>query len=187
MRSALALCSARRIWSACSWSTQKTIVFAHRSVRLRYSVRCVAAASVRVSSETTRSKSLVVYRPSGISLPNRSSWPSVGRPAVRVGAQDDPAHPVGREEAVLDALCERVLEERVAEVVVAVDGLVALRGRGHAELRRRREVLEDALATTTRPRALPRWHSSTITRSKKSGANSRNMPSGSSPLSASCW
>lgn len=35
--------------------------------------------------------------------------------------------------------------------------------------------------------ALPRWHSSTITRSKKSEANRRNMPFGSPPLSASAW
>ena len=33
--------SARRISSACSWSTQKTIVLANRSVFLRNSVRCL--------------------------------------------------------------------------------------------------------------------------------------------------
>ena len=47
MRSELASWSAARIWSACSESTQNTIVFAMRSVRFRYSVRCLAATSVR--------------------------------------------------------------------------------------------------------------------------------------------
>lgn len=67
----------------------------------------------------------------------------IGRPAVRVGAEDDAAHPVGREESVLDALCEGILEQGVAEVLVAVDRLIALRGGRHSELGRGREVVQD--------------------------------------------
>ena len=108
------------------------------------------------------------------------------RPAVRVGAEHDATHPVGGEEAVLDALRERVLEHGVAEVVVGVGRLVALRRRRHPELRRRGEVIEDAPPRGVAA-ALPRWHSSTMTRSKKSGANCAEDPVSSSPLSASAW
>ncbi len=70
--------------------------------------------------------------------------PLIRRPTVSVRAQHDAADTVRGEEAVVDALSERVLEQRAAaEVVVGVGGLVALRRRGHAELRRRREVVED--------------------------------------------
>ena len=94
VRSAFALCSARRIWSACSWSTQKTIVFAHRSVRFRYSVRCLAAASVRASSETTRSKSCVVVEAGGDLAAEAVELPLVGLPAVGVRTEHDAPHPV---------------------------------------------------------------------------------------------
>jgi hypothetical protein len=62
---------------------------------------------------------------------------------VGVSAEDDAAHSIRREKSVLDALSERVLEQRVAEVRIRVRGLVALRRSGHAKLRRGREVLED--------------------------------------------
>jgi hypothetical protein len=65
------------------------------------------------------------------------------RPSVGVSAEDDAAHSIRREKSVLDALSERVLEQRVAEVRIRVRGLVALRRSGHAKLRRGREVLED--------------------------------------------
>lgn len=63
--------------------------------------------------------------------------------AVGIGAEHDTTHPVGGEEAVLDALGERVLEDRITEVVVAVDGLVALGRGGHTELRGGAEVVEN--------------------------------------------
>src|SRR2546425_161765 len=52
-----------------------------------------------------------------------------------VRAKHARADRVRREEAIFDALGKRVLEQWVAEVLVAVARLVALRRRCHAELR----------------------------------------------------
>lgn len=59
-KSAIELLSAFRISSACSWSTQKTIVFANLSVFVKKSARCFATASVRAFSERILSNSLVL-------------------------------------------------------------------------------------------------------------------------------
>lgn len=105
-----------------------------------YSVRWCAAACVRVSSDTTRSKSWVSY--SGDLLAEEVELPLLRAEPIGIRAEDDAAHPIGSEEAVLDALSQRVREERVAEVGVSVHVVVALWGRGHAELGRRGEVVE---------------------------------------------
>ena len=64
-------------------------------------------------------------------------------PAVGVGAEHDPPHAVGREEAVVDPLLERVLVDGRAEVRVGVAVVLAKRRGGHAELSRLGEVFED--------------------------------------------
>ena len=68
----------------------------------------------------------------------------VGRVDVLVERGRDLLHLEGREEAVVDALLERVDVDRLAEVGVGVDVVLALGRRRHAELHRRREVVEDA-------------------------------------------
>ena len=114
------LFSARRMSSACSWSTQKTIVLANGSVFVMKSVRWRAIASVRLLSATERSKSLVPYSWSGISRPYRSRSPFDRSPAGRVDGRDDAVNPVRRQEAVVDAVAQAVRVDRVAEVAVGV-------------------------------------------------------------------
>ena len=91
-------------------------------------------------------------------------------PAVKVLVEVDADDLVGREEAVGDALLERVGVDRVAEVLDVGDVLGFLGRGGQADLRGGGEVLED-LAPGGSSAALPRWHSSTMIRSKKSGEN----------------
>ena len=62
---------------------------------------------------------------------------------MRVRAEYYPPHPVRREEAVLDALAQRVRVERTAEVPVRVDIRVGLRCRGESELDRGVEIVQD--------------------------------------------
>ena len=64
-------------------------------------------------------------------------------PAGGVPLGDDAVHAVGGEEAVLDALAQAVLVDRVAEVEIGVAVVLAQRGGGHAELKGRLEVVED--------------------------------------------
>ncbi len=63
-------------------------------------------------------------------------------PAVGIGGEDDTSNPVGREEAVLDPLAERVPVDGVAEVLVAVH-VVAARGCGQTKLDGTGEVIEN--------------------------------------------
>ncbi len=62
---------------------------------------------------------------------------------VGVGTQHHPADSIGSEIAVLDTLGKAVLVDGVAEVLVGVDGVVAARRRGHAELGCAGEVVEN--------------------------------------------
>ena len=79
---------------------------------------------------------------------------------------------VGREEAVVDALLQRVGVDRLAEVVDVRDVLGFLRRGGQADLRGAGEVSRISRQAESSA-ALPRWHSSMTIRSKKSGENSR--------------
>ena len=97
---------------------------------------------------------------------------ALGRPpAGRVRGCDDAMHAVGREEAVVDALAQAVLVDRVAEI--AIGRLLSSRsgvavmpswtaGSKYSRISRQ---FDSSLA-------LPRWHSSTMMRSKKSRAYS---------------
>ena len=83
---------------------------------------------------------------SSISFPNLSSWPLKGRqpsePAVRdVGLDVD--HLERRQKAVVDSLAQAVGVDRLAEVVDVGYVLGLLRRRGHADLRGRREIVEN--------------------------------------------
>jgi hypothetical protein len=102
----------------------------------------------------------------------------LGPPAGEVLVEVDADDLVRREEAVLDALLERVRVDRLAEVVRRRDVGRLLRRRGQADLGRA-EVVED-LAPGRVVGALPRWHSSTMIRSKKSGENCRKRSLSSS-------
>ena len=63
--------------------------------------------------------------------------------ALHVAVDMDLHHLVGRQEAVADALLERIGVNRVAEIGDVGDVLGFLRRRGHADLRRRGEIFED--------------------------------------------
>ena len=64
-------------------------------------------------------------------------------PARGIVGADHPMDAIGGQEPVVDALAQAVLVDGLAEVGVAVPTLVAHRGRGHAELIGRFEVLQD--------------------------------------------
>ena len=68
----------------------------------------------------------------------------VGREHVVVERRGDLLDAEGRQEAVVDAVPERIDEHRLAEVGVGVDVVLALRCRRQAQLHGRREVVEDA-------------------------------------------
>ena len=68
----------------------------------------------------------------------------VGRVDVLVERGGDLLHLERRQEAVVDAFLERVDVDRLAEVGVGVDVVLALGRGGQAELHGRREVLQDA-------------------------------------------
>src|SRR2546429_7125419 len=96
-------------------------------------------------------------------------------PASYVVAGHDAMHMVWCQEAVINALAETVRVDWVAEIAIGIDIVIALGGGGHAKLIGRFEVSQDFRISRQllSSAALPRWHSSTITRSKKSGAYSR--------------
>ena len=70
-------------------------------------------------------------------------FPRLGPVALDVTVDVDLDHFVGREEAVLDALLQRVGVDRLAEVMDVRDVLRFLRRGGHADLSGRGEVLEN--------------------------------------------
>ena len=80
---------------------------------------------------------------SSTSSPSRSSLPLLRPVAFDVAVDVDLDHLVGREEAVVDALLQRVGVDRLAEVVDVGDVLRLLRRGGQADLRGAGEVLED--------------------------------------------
>ena len=79
---------------------------------------------------------------------------------------------VRRKESVIDALPEAVGVERIVKVAVGVAVIVSQRGCRHADLKCRLEILEN-LAPVAFIAGAPRWHSSTMMRSKKSLGYSR--------------
>ena len=100
-------------------------------------------ASVRARSATTRSKSLVSVFVVGDRPAVAIKLVLARPPAGGVPFGDDAMHAIGREEAVVDALPQAVLVDRIAEVEVGVAVVVAQRRRGHAELIGGLEVFED--------------------------------------------
>ncbi len=64
--------------------------------------------------------------------------------AVGVDVKHDAPDRVGRQEPVLDASSQAVLEDRVAEVLIGVGTVPVDRGRRQTELHRGIKVLEDA-------------------------------------------
>ena len=137
------LLSAFRISSACSWSTQKTMVLPKRSVFFRKSVRFLAIASVRALSATRCSKSLVPYSPSGISRPYRSISPLRRSPPSSIHGRNDSVYAVGSQESVIDALFQAVHVERITEVGIRVAVVLTQRRCGHANLKCRFKVLQN--------------------------------------------
>ena len=145
-RSGLALTRAWRMRSAWSMFSQKTMVLAKRSVALRNSVILAATSSVRFSRIRLRSKSRSLYSRSSMTLAVLVGLALLGAPAVEVFVEADADDLVGREEAVGDALLERVGVDRVAEVL-DVGNVSGFLGRGgQADLGRRREVLRGSCA-----------------------------------------
>ena len=65
------------------------------------------------------------------------------RDALFIDVRLHPMHLVGGEETVADALCERVGVDRLSEVGVGVDVVVALGCGGHPQMHGPSEVLED--------------------------------------------
>ena len=109
---------------------------------------------------------------SSTSLPSRSSWPVLGAIAFHVAVDMNLDDLVGREEAVADALSQRIGEDRLAEIVDVGDVLgflgvavrpICVRAEKYSRISRQAESSA----------ALPRWHSSMTIRSKKPGENSR--------------
>ena len=137
------LLSALRISSACSWSTQKTMVLPKRSVFFRKSVRFLAIASVRAFSDNEPLEILGAVV-SVRDLPAVAvNFALGGPPARRVHSGDDAVHAIRREESVIDALPQAVGVERIAEIRVRVAVVLPQRRRRHAELECRLEVLQD--------------------------------------------
>jgi hypothetical protein len=66
-----------------------------------------------------------------------------GPPAGGIPLRDDAMHAIRRKEAVVNALLEAVLIDRVAEIQVGVAVVLALRCSSHAELVGRLEIFED--------------------------------------------
>ena len=122
--------------------SQKTMVLAKRSVALRNSVILAATSSVRFSRMRLRSKSRLVVLAVFDDLAVLVGLALLGAPAVEVFVEADADDFVGREEAVVDALLERVGVDRVAEVVDVGDVFGFLGRGGQADLRGGREVVE---------------------------------------------
>ena len=80
---------------------------------------------------------------SSTSSPSRSSWPFSGPVAFHVAVDVDLDDLVGREEAVADALLQRIGENRLAEIGDVGDVFGFLRRGGQADLRRAGEIVED--------------------------------------------
>ena len=110
---------------------------------------------------------------SSISLPSRSSWPLLRAVAFDVAVDVDLDHLVGREEAVADALLQRVGVDRLAEVVDVGDVLRFPSAWRSGRSGWRTRSSRGSRARRSPRAALPRWHSSMTIRSKKSGENSR--------------
>ena len=88
-------------------------------------------------------------------------------PASRIDGGDDAVDPVRRKKAVIDALPQAVCVERIAEITIGVPVVFAQRRGRHADLEsgsKYSRISRQLLSS----RALPRWHSSTMIRSKKS-------------------
>jgi hypothetical protein len=156
--------------SAWSMSSQKTMVLAKGSVALRNSVilrgdefgallQHEAAVEVALVVDAVLDQLAVLV-----------GLPLLWAPALQVLVEVDAHDLVGREEAVVDALLERVGVDRLAEVVDVGDVLRFPWAWRSGRSGWRREVVED-LAPGESSAALPRWHSSMTIRSKKSGEN----------------
>ncbi len=102
-----------------------------------------ATSSVRFSRTRLRSKSRLVVVAVFDHLAVLVGLALLGPPAVEVLVEADAHDFVGGEEAVLDALLERVGVDRVAEVVDVGDVLGLLGRGGEADLRGGGEVVED--------------------------------------------
>lgn len=105
-------------------------------------------------------KSIIINR----DIPDLNA--SQARQGGYASVQAHPAHPVGRQEPVLDPVAERVLVHRIAEVTVRVSASSLRIGvavspiyTASSKCSKIRRRWEDELA-------LPRWHSSTMIRSR---------------------
>ena len=123
-RSAFSLISAWRMRSACSVSSQKTMVFWKRSpLSLRNSVILRATSFVRSSmTEGAVEVFLVVHAVLDL-LAVLVGLPALGPPAFDVHVDMRLDDFVGSKEAVVDALLERVGVDRLAEVMDVGDVL----------------------------------------------------------------
>ena len=141
--SVLQLLRAFRISSACSWSTQKTMVLPKRSVFLRKSVKIPGnRLGARFQSDNTLEILRAVFAVGNFS-PIPVEFSLCRPPAGGVHGRDDPMHTIRRQEAVIDALLQAVGVERIAEISVGVSVVFAQRRCGHAELKCRLEIFEN--------------------------------------------
>ena len=144
-RSALALTSAWRMRSAWSMSSQKTMVLAKRSVALRNSVilrgdelRC----AFRGSRLRSKSRLVVVAVLDQLAV-LVASCPFSGRQPSRSLSRSMRTTLYGARKPSSMPCLQRVGVDRVAEVLDVRDVLGFLRRGGQADLRGRREVVED--------------------------------------------
>jgi hypothetical protein len=133
---AFALTSASRIRSAWSMSSQKTMVLSYRSVSVR---NCVTffATKLRALLQHERAVEVALVVDAVLDLlAELVALALLGAPAGEVLVEVDADDLVGREEAVLDPLLERVRVDRLAEVVRGRDIGRLLRRRRETDLRR---------------------------------------------------
>ena len=130
--------------AACSSSTQKTMVFWKRSPLSLRKSETFLATSLRAVVDDQRAVEILLVVDAVLDLVAVAvEFARLGPVALHVDVDMDFDDLVGREEAVLDALLERVGVDRLAEVVDVRDVLGFLGRGGQADLGGGGEVVED--------------------------------------------
>ena len=172
-----ALTSAWRMRSAWSMSSQKTMVLSIAvGRRAGTAVTFCATSSVALLEDERRGRSRAGCRCGPRSRsPCLSTLALLGAPAGEVLVEVDADDLVGSEEAVLDALLQRVGVDRLAEVVRCSRRTSSPSASRSGRSGWRTRSSRGSRARPSPRAALPRWHSSTTIRSKKSGENCLKM------------
>ena len=130
--------------AACSVSTQKTMVFWKRSpLSLRKSVTLLATSLVRSSMTSVAVEVFLIVDAVVELVAIAVGFSLLGAVALDVHVDVDLDHLVGSEEAVADALLERIGVNGIAEVMDVGDVFGLLRRSGEADLGGGGEVFKD--------------------------------------------